>query len=113
MTSGAACSCDPFPVVYGSLLHQRTGGSVGVRNYGVNGLDTRGLLTQLEQADVVDAARRADVFLVTIGANDFGHLHDQVAGSCSLAARADCVSDEISSLRDRLTSVLGRIRDVR
>lgn len=114
VTSGAACSCDPFPAVYGSLLQRRTGGPVAVRNYGVNGLDTDGLLTQLEQAGVVDAARRADVFLVTIGANDFGRLHDQVvAGSCTLTNGADCVSDEISSLREHLSSVLSRIRGLR
>jgi lysophospholipase L1-like esterase len=114
VASGAACSCDPFPVLYARLLSQRTGTRVTVENDGVSGLDTGGLVAQLKEPDVADAVRRADVVLVTIGANDFGDRHDQVVGgTCTGAGGADCVSDELATLRSRLAGALVAIRTLR
>lgn len=112
--SGAACSCSPFPSVYGSLLARRTGGHVHVDNYAVSGLDTDGLLAQLHQAETVEAVRRADVFLVTIGANDFEDRHDQVvSAACATPVAPDCVSDEMDSMRANLAKALAEIRALR
>jgi len=112
--SGQACSCIPFPSVYGSLLRQWTGGPVDVVNDAVSGLDTTGLLAQLHQTQVVEAVRRADVFLVTIGANDFADHHDQVvAADCATAGASDCVSDEMDSMRANLAKALEEIRGLR
>jgi lysophospholipase L1-like esterase len=111
--SGAACQCQPFPETYGDLLSKRTGTQVTVDNRAVGGLDTAGLVTQLRQPDMEDAVRRADVFLLTIGANDFGDHHAEVVhGECG-TGDVDCVSDELTAMGDRLESVLARIRSLR
>lgn len=111
--SGMACHCRPFPQIYGSLLSRRTGARVTWDNRAVSGLDTAGLISQLRARDVEDAVRRADVVLVTIGANDFGDHHDQVVnGECS-RRKTDCVSDELGSMGDHLASVLARVRALR
>ncbi len=111
--SGAACPCSSFPSLYGALLGQRTGGPVKVDNYAASGLDTAGLLAQFHQARIVESVRRADIFLVTIGANDFEDHHDQVVdGACPTGA-ADCVSDEMESMRADLAKILANIRALR
>lgn len=111
--SGYNCDCNPFPKTYGSLLRNRTGAHVVVDNRAVGGLDTAGLISQLQAPDLQNAVRRSDVFLVTIGANDFGdHHRDVVEGQCD-QGNTDCVTDELSALRDHLATVLARIRTLR
>src|SRR6478736_4253414 len=111
--SGHACGCSPFPETYGSLLSRRTGARVTVDNRAVSGLQTADVIDQLRDPDVASAVRRADVFLVTIGANDFGDHHDQVVGGACGAGDTDCVSDELDSMGAHLASVLARIRALR
>jgi lysophospholipase L1-like esterase len=114
VTSGAACDCSAFPEVYGGLLGQRTGSRVAVDNLGVGGLDSAGLLRQLDQAGSAAAVAQADVVLLTIGANDFGDRHDQVTqGSCAGTASGDCVSDELDQLSGDLSRILARVRALR
>jgi lysophospholipase L1-like esterase len=111
--SGHACDCQPFPETYGSLLSSSTGGPVRVDNRAVGGLDTSGLLTQLQAGDMRSAVRASDVILVTIGANDFGDHHDQVVdGDCG-RGDTDCVRDELQSMRSHLTTALARIHSLR
>jgi lysophospholipase L1-like esterase len=86
---------------------------VSVDNRAVNGEDTAGLISQLQSPDVASAVRRADVILVTIGANDFGDHHDQVVSGRCESGDSDCVSDELGTMRANLTSVLARIRALR
>ncbi|TDU83585.1 lysophospholipase L1-like esterase [Kribbella voronezhensis] len=110
VTAGAACGCTAFPEIYGRLLSQRTGVQVTVENRGVSGLDSEGLLRQLEAPAAAKAVGSADVDLITIGANDFGDHHDEVvAASCS----QDCVSDELNELSGTLHHILQRIRQLR
>lgn len=112
--SGAACSCTPFPALYGSLLARRTGAAVSVRNDAVSGLDTAGLLAQLRQPKIVKTVRLADIFLVTIGANDFEDEHDQVVERvCTTPGATDCVSDELETMKTHLAQVLAEIRTLR
>jgi lysophospholipase L1-like esterase len=112
--AGTACGCSSFPREYGALLSLRTGASVTVDNAAVSGLGTTGLLAQLRQPGVVAAARRTDVFLVTIGANDFGDQHDRVVqGACAMDTASDCVRDRLASLRAHLARILATIRAVR
>jgi lysophospholipase L1-like esterase len=111
--SGRACDCDPFPVTYGAELSRRTGARVTVDNRAVSGLDTEGLMGQLQGADMQDAVRRADIVLITIGANDFGDHHDDVVTGACTQGNSDCVSDELSALRTHLASVIGTIRALR
>lgn len=112
--SGAACSCVPFPVLYGALLGRRTATPVTVVNDGVGGLDTVGLLGQLQDPQVVRALRLADVVLVSIGANDFEDHHEQVVeGTCRAVGVPDCAREDLAFMRSNLTSALTRIRALR
>lgn len=112
--AGTACSCTPFPDLYGSLLGRRTGASVAVSNEAVNGLDTLGLLAQLQQPHVSAAVGGADVVLVTIGANDFSDRHDDVVeGRCTVGSEIDCVDEELRAMRAHLTRILRGIRSLR
>ncbi|GAB7007327.1 hypothetical protein JCM18899A_48020 [Nocardioides sp. AN3] len=111
--SGKACDCSPFPQTYGTLLAKHTGTRVSVDNRAVSGLQTSDVVAQLRTPDIQAAVRRADIFLVTIGANDFGDHHDQVVtGECE-AGNTDCVSDELETMRADLASVLATIRSLR
>lgn len=112
--AGAACSCTPFPELYGELLARRTGASVRVTNEAVNGLESAGLLAQLQEPEVSAAVARADVVLVTIGANDFSERHDDVVeGRCTAGTSTACVDEELSGLRANLTRILRDIRSLR
>ncbi|MDX6241730.1 MAG: hypothetical protein QOG10_6554 [Kribbellaceae bacterium] len=116
VTSGTACGCSAFPAVYGGLLGRRTGSRVTVDNRGVSGLDSAGLLEQLDQADsaTARAVAGADIVLLTIGANDFGDHHDEVtAARCARVAGGDCVSDELEQLSGNLDRILTRVRALR
>jgi lysophospholipase L1-like esterase len=116
VTAGDACNCSAFPAVYGGLLAQRTGSPVTVDNRGVSGLDSAGLLGQLDQADyaAARAVAGADIVLLTIGANDFGDHHDEVTeANCAPAAGGDCVSQELQQLSGNLHRILTRIRALR
>jgi len=111
--SGAACQCRPFPEIYGRLLSRRTSTPVTVYNRAVSGLDTTGTLSELRGREVQSELRRADVVLLTIGANDFSDHHDQVvSGECGKGS-ADCVSDELVSMGRHLSTLLARIRALR
>jgi lysophospholipase L1-like esterase len=110
VTAGAACGCAAFPELYGRLLSQRTGVQVTVENRGVSGLDSEGLLKQLDEPQPAEAVKDANVDLITIGANDFGDHHDAVVdASCS----ADCLTDELVQLSGDLHRILERIRALR
>jgi lysophospholipase L1-like esterase len=111
--AGSVCGCRPFPQIYGSMLHRRTGGPVSVDNLAVGGLDTAGLIAQLGRTPYESAVRRSDIVLITIGANDFNdHRHQVVSGSCE-RGNADCVADELTALRRHLATALARIRALR
>ncbi len=85
-----------------------------VTNEAVSGLDTEGLLAQLEHPRVAAEVGRADVVLVTIGANDFGPRHDDVVeGRCAVGSRIDCVDEELTALRTQLTEILKNIHSLR
>ncbi len=112
--AGAACMCTPFPELYGPLLARRTGASVTVTNAAVNGLDSQELLDQLREPDLSAAVGRADVVLITIGANDFGDRHDEVVeGTCAPGHEAECVGEELKLMRSNLTKILDRVRALR
>lgn len=114
--SGAACGCEPFPVVYGRRLAAHTGKRVSVTDAGVNGLDSSGLLGQVRDggSHAARAVAAADVVLVTIGANDFGDRHDEVTeGRCARVAGGDCVSDELQRMSANVRKVLARVRALR
>lgn len=113
--AGAACGCDPFPAVYAHRLAARLGVPAHVDNWGINGLDSTGLLWRLRHPnwDLARSVARADVVVLTIGANDFGDHHDEVTeGRCS-RAEDDCVADELAVMRRHIDRSLNRIRALR
>lgn len=116
VTTGGPCGCTPFPELYGRQLAQVRGMSTRVRNLGVNGEDSGGLLVRLEDAGSREhaAARAADIDLITIGANDFGDQHDNVtAGRCSDAVAGDCVQDDLATMRDNLARIIAAVHRLR
>lgn len=116
VTSGTNCDCSAFPQLYGDLLHNRTGASIAVTNLGAGGLDSTGLLQQLDQSDSPTelATSGARVVLLTIGANDFGDHHDDItSGQCTGSGAADCVADEYEQLTVNLDKILARIHALR
>jgi lysophospholipase L1-like esterase len=116
VTSGSACDCIAFPELYGRQLARERGVTVHVRNEGVGGLASPGLLNSIDDptSETARALAAADIVLVTIGANDFGDHHDQITtGHCSGTQGIDCVADELGALRANLRGILARTRALR
>lgn len=117
VTSGVNCRCTAFPHQYGRLLAARTGESVAVDNQGVSGMDSAGLLDQLNHRNsgISQAVKTANLVLLVIGANDFaGHENAVARGSCTPAAPGGgCVGDELRRLPTHLHEILSRIRSLR
>lgn len=112
--AGTACACSPFPAEYASLLSHQSGVPVTVDNEAVNGLDTTGLLAQLRQPGIADAVRRADVLVLTVGANDFAAVQGRVVrGRCALGSPKDCTSSTMAALGVNLAAALTDIRALR
>ncbi|HEU4567123.1 MAG TPA: SGNH/GDSL hydrolase family protein [Marmoricola sp.] len=116
VTTGARCACAAFPQLYARDLARARGARVTVQNLGQNGQDTTGLLTQLRSPGSPrrEAVRRADIVLLTIGANDFGDHHDDVvADRCALERRDSCVDGELRRLRQNMRSLLATVEALR
>ena len=116
VTSGARCHCAAFPQLYARDLGSARGARVTVQNLGQNGQDTTGLLAQLNQSGSAQqqAVRRADIMLLTIGANDFGDHHDDVvADRCALTQQDSCVDAELHRLRRNMRDLLATVRRLR
>ena len=116
VTAGARCGCTPFPVLYARALSRARGARVTVQNLGQGGQDSAGLLAQLRQPGSLQrtAVRRADIVLLTIGANDFGNHHDDVVTDrCALDGAASCVRGEMAELRGNMAALLATIRALR
>lgn len=58
---------------YGRIIAD-TNGYV-YKNYGVNGLESSGLLSQIKQADVTQSIKEADIISISIGGNNFRHAN--------------------------------------
>ncbi|HEY6934348.1 MAG TPA: SGNH/GDSL hydrolase family protein [Marmoricola sp.] len=116
VTAGGHCGCTAFPQLYARDLARARGATVSVQNLGEGGQDTAGLLGELRRPGSTQqqAVRRADIALVTIGANDFGDHHaDVVADRCALDGRRPCVSGELQELRRNMVALLQTIRGLR
>nr|WP_238355041.1 SGNH/GDSL hydrolase family protein [Kribbella sandramycini] len=108
VTSGYHCYCTGFPAEYSELLANRTGTGVTAYNFGIGGLDSEGLLEELDRSTsrMAKATADADYVLLTIGANDFaGHEDDVTGGRCT----TECVTGELTDLTDNLRRIFDRI----
>lgn len=109
--AAAGCDCTGFVELFGHDLGQHTGRPNHTDNYARDGLDTAGLLAQLQDPAVADGVAQADLVTVTIGANDFATARsDYFAGTCGGGDGLDCFRTTLPLLRANLTAVLGRIR---
>jgi lysophospholipase L1-like esterase len=105
--AGAACSCTS----YIDLVAHQIGRDQRIRtvahNLAVPGQTTAGLLQQLSQRDTVEVLRRADVVILTIGANDLEAK--PVGGGCA-TLKPSCFTAEAAAVDVNLDRILRRIR---
>lgn len=116
VTAGTACDCTSFPQLYAAGLGRERGAGVTVDNRGVSGDTSADLLDDLGHGATADAVARADVVLVTIGANDVVGISDDVLGGHCGDGSADdlhCARSRLSTLRSTLDAILARIASLR
>jgi lysophospholipase L1-like esterase len=114
VTAGSNCGCTPFPELYASGLRERFHLRVSLDNRGRPGETSADLLGDLNLSAAPQVAM-ADVVVVTIGANDFVDVADQVLGDDCADAGDDlsCARAELAALRSRLDQVIARVRELR
>lgn len=108
VTTGSTCDCTPFGDLVAARLSSRLGHRVAVTEDGVDGSTVRFLRQQLEADDDVRTdVRRADLVLVTTGANDLldlaGRENDTpaCAESC-FGPRARSAAGGVGGIVDRI-----------
>jgi lysophospholipase L1-like esterase len=112
VTAGTACGCTSFPTLYQRGLADRTGLEVKLDDRGEAGDTTSDVLDDLASPDGSSSVADADVVLVTIGANDFADVADDVEnGRCG--SDVACAQDDLDALRTHLTSLVSTIRTLR
>jgi lysophospholipase L1-like esterase len=115
VTAGTNCDCTPFPNLYAKALATRYGIGAYVRNDGQGGETSGDVLDDLrgddaEQADI----SRADIVVVTIGANDFGSQYGKVSsGQCGGSDGLSCGHDDLGRLQENLTAIVEQIHRLR
>ncbi|MFI7231930.1 SGNH/GDSL hydrolase family protein [Nonomuraea angiospora] len=107
--AGAACDCDTFVSLIRKTLASRQGVGVAVDNLATGGLTSQGLLDQMDGGPVTDAIVKADLVIITIGANDFDSdsLEDD---DCGPGAGLACYKDDLARLRANVDGILGKVR---
>lgn len=106
--AGNACDCTPYVSTVGQQEAARLGRTATVSNLAQGGLTTDGLAAQLDEASVRSKLARADLVIVTIGANDFdpGLLTES---RCQPVTALSCYQGGLSAQRSTLSGVLSRI----
>lgn len=83
VTAGTNCNCQTFVELYASGLASKRGLKTSSLNLGVAGWTSSQLLESLTQPGTFrDQVARADILLVTIGANDLLPLEAQQSSGC-------------------------------
>jgi lysophospholipase L1-like esterase len=96
--------------LYGDRVASATGLPARIENFAVGGLDSSGLLRQLQGGLVAAEVARADLVTVTIGANDFGPAQAQYfAGTCGGLDGLDCFRSAMPAMEQNLSASLARI----
>ncbi len=106
--AGSACDCTSYVDLVGRTWASGMGGSAEVSNLAFPGLTTGGLLQQLDIPLVRTAVARADLLIVTIGANDFD-VSQVTSDSCAPEANLGCYRPALALLRTDLVEVLARL----
>ncbi len=116
VTSGGPCPCTPFPERYGRDLAQVRGVRTTTTNLGQGGQTSGGLLAELRdpRSPQAEAVRRADIDLVTIGANDFaGHHDDVTSGRCLDGAATACIGALLATMQRNVSATIDLIHRMR
>jgi len=83
VTSGQSCNCSTFVSMYASDLASARGLRTSALNLGVSGMTSTQLLAKMTApGSFRDQVAKADILLVTIGANDLGSLEGEKPASC-------------------------------
>jgi lysophospholipase L1-like esterase len=115
VTAGSHCDCRAFPDVYAADLRSKYDLEVQVTNDGQGGLTSQDTSTALDsRRDTRAEVARADVVILTIGANDFLPAHEAIeTDTCGTSDHLRCVRSQLATLSDNLDATLGRIHDLR
>lgn len=114
--AGDGCDgCVGFLDLFGQEITRDTTRQVDVTNLGVGGWTSADLFTSLTQDDqAAEAVTDADIVTITIGANDFNPmLDDLVAGRCDGSDGLACFRPAMDPLEHHLTAILDRVRQLR
>jgi lysophospholipase L1-like esterase len=83
VTSGFNCNCESFVELYASDLASARGLNTSSVNLGVSGWTSSQLVQSMTQPGTFrDQVAKADILLVTIGANDLAPLENKQAAGC-------------------------------
>ncbi|MEU6782982.1 SGNH/GDSL hydrolase family protein [Nonomuraea angiospora] len=107
--AGSACDCDTFVSLIRKTLATRQGIGVAVDNLATGGLTSQGLLDEMDGGSATDAIVKADLVIITIGANDFDSdtLEDD---DCAPRAGLACYKNDLTRLRANVDGILGKVR---
>lgn len=111
VTAGTDCACTDYVTGLGRLLADRDSRPVTVDNLGAPGATTSDLLVALSTDRALQqAVSRADVVVVTLGANDLTDSLDAWRrGDCSVG----CYQPGVDAMSERLTQAVSAIRKLR
>ncbi|HEX3814308.1 MAG TPA: SGNH/GDSL hydrolase family protein [Mycobacteriales bacterium] len=112
VTAASNCDCAGFITDYAGSLGKAADAPVTEFNLGQDGETSGGLRATLEPGRAaVDPVARADVVVITIGANDFnGQVSAMRSGKCGGAADLDCTVATLAAMSRNVDAVLDRIR---
>jgi lysophospholipase L1-like esterase len=111
VTAASVCGCTGFVESYAANLPAAAGGPAHAVNLGANGLTAAGLRTLMTTPGPTTAGvAKADILLVTIGANDLTPLLSQwQASGCT----ATCYSPAVDAVGSNVAAILSAAKNLR
>lgn len=111
VTSGSHCDCTDFVHLYARWLPPSEGGPATAINLGVGGSTSADLRSDLEHPSATtEAVSRADIVLVTIGANELAPLQRTWARA---GCESDCWQDSVEGVRSNISAIVDDIHRLR
>ena len=107
VTSGNSCNCETFVQLYAAGLASRSGLKTSSVNLGVGGWTSSQLLQSLTRPGAFrDQVAKADILLVTIGANDLTPLETKQPSGCTTT----CYSPFVKSVGHNVELIVAAAR---
>jgi lysophospholipase L1-like esterase len=111
VTAGSHCGCTDFVHLYARQLPPSEGGPATAVNLGVGGSTSADLRSDLEHPSATtEAVSRADIVLVTIGANELAPLQRTWARA---GCGSDCWQDSVDGVRSNISAIVDDIHRLR